>query len=174
MHKNVYMYIVQIKCTFYYVSLMSFYAGMKICSLRSGSCEVRYFLDRRLLGDESDIMVMLDDTQPSLVTLREGSTNCNPGTPIWPIFVGIILGTILVGVIVLVLWRCCTYVGVSDNTSSLSSSCHPSWRPFFFSHLFCFICLLVLPFLYLAPFSQCVHYLLSSFVLVFFSLPFIS
>ena len=85
---------------------------MKVCSLREDSCEVRYLLSTNIVGDEDFIQVYLDRTQRSLVTLGEGSTDCNPSTPIWPIFVGIILGTIVVGVLVIVLWRCFTYLGV--------------------------------------------------------------
>ena len=88
-------------------------AGMKICSLRQESCEVRYFLNTKIQGNESNIKVFLDYNQPSLVTLREGSSNCNRGIELWPIFLGIILGTIVVGMLVFMVWRCCTYFGVS-------------------------------------------------------------
>ncbi len=86
---------------------------MKICSLREGSCEVRYYLSTDVQGDEEAIQIFMDPTQSSLVTLGEGSSSCNPPTPIWPIFVGIILGTIFIGILVIILWRCFTYLGVS-------------------------------------------------------------
>ena len=88
-------------------------AGMKICSLREGSCEVLYYLGTDIEGNEESIQIFMDPAQPSLVTLGEGSSSCNPSTPIWPIFVGIILGTIFVGILVIILWRCFTYLGVS-------------------------------------------------------------
>lgn len=97
----------------YSVSLDSLSAGMKVCSLREGSCEVRYFLGTDIQGDEDMIQIFLEPSQGSLNTLGEGSSSCNPSTPIWPIFVGIILGTIFVGVLVIILWRCFTYLGVS-------------------------------------------------------------
>ena len=95
------------------LTLTLFHSGMKLCSLREGSCEVRYYLGSNVRGDENMIQIFLDSTQDSLVTLGEGSNQCNPPTPIWPIFVGIILGTIVVGILVIVLWRCGTYLGVS-------------------------------------------------------------
>ncbi len=87
---------------------------MKICSLREGSCEVRYFLGVDVQGNEETIQIFRDPSQSSLVTLGEGSNRCNPPTQIWPIFVGIILGTIFVGILVIILWRCFTYLGVSS------------------------------------------------------------
>lgn len=86
-------------------------ADMKVCSLREGSCEVRYFLGSNVQGNEDGIQIFLDSAQRSLDTLGEGSSSCNPSIIIWPIFVGIILGTIFVGILVIVLWRCFTYLG---------------------------------------------------------------
>ena len=86
---------------------------MKVCSVREGSCEVLYYLSTSIHGNEPHIPIFMDLTQSSLETLGMGSTSCNPPVVIWPIFVGIILGTIFVGILVLVLWRCCTYLGVS-------------------------------------------------------------
>ena len=84
-----------------------------MCSLREGSCEVRYFLSTNIRGSEEHIQVFMDSSQGSLGTLREGSNDCSSSTPVWPIIVGTIVGIIIVGLLVLVLWRCCTYLGVS-------------------------------------------------------------
>ncbi len=49
--------------------------------------------------------------QSALSVLLGGSADCNPAPLIWPIFVGIILGIVVVGILAVVLWRCCTYLG---------------------------------------------------------------
>ncbi len=87
------------------------YTDLKVCSVREGSCEVRYRISEAIEGDESDIFVVLDMGQPALSVLLGGSADCNPAPLIWPIFVGIILGIVVVGILAVVLWRCCTYLG---------------------------------------------------------------
>jgi len=62
-------------------------------------------------GDENGIYALLDMGQSSLGILLTGSADCNPAPLIWPIFVGIILGIVLVGILAILLWRCCTYLG---------------------------------------------------------------
>ena len=56
--------------------------------------------------------IVMDESQPSVAMLRRGNSNCVPRQEIWPIFVGIILGIIVVGLLAVILWRCCTYIGV--------------------------------------------------------------
>ena len=91
-----------------------FVSELKVCSFRDGSCEVRYTIGTDVRGNEDTIHVLMDETQPSVVMLRGGSSDCNPPQQIWPIFVGIILAIIVVGLLAVVLWRCCTYLAVSD------------------------------------------------------------
>ncbi|XP_064385860.1 integrin beta-1-like isoform X2 [Halichondria panicea] len=86
-------------------------SDLKVCSVREGSCEVRYRISEAIEGDESDIFVVLDMGQSALSVLLGGSADCNPAPLIWPIFVGIILGIVVVGILAVVLWRCCTYLG---------------------------------------------------------------
>jgi hypothetical protein len=85
----------------------------KVCSFREGSCEVRYTIGTDLRGDEDMFHVVMDEGQSSVSMLRQGDSNCIPRQEIWPIFVGIILGIIVVGLLAVILWRCCTYIGVS-------------------------------------------------------------
>lgn len=89
------------------------FTEFKICSFREESCEVRYTIGTNVQGSEDIIHIVMDETQPSVVMLRSGSSDCNPQEQIWPIFVGIILGIVVVGLIAVILWRCCTYLGVS-------------------------------------------------------------
>ena len=91
------------------------HSGLKVCSFRVGTCEVRYSISTDVEGTEDAIYVVMDTSQQSIRTLQRGSMNCDTTTPIWPIFVGIILAIIVVGVLALLLWRCCTYIGVSLN-----------------------------------------------------------
>ena len=87
---------------------------MKVCSIREGSCEVRYLLNRRIRGDESSITTFVDNSQSSIEVLARGSTQCQSSVVIWAIFVGIIVGTIILGIVIIVIWRLCTYLGVND------------------------------------------------------------
>ena len=50
-------------------------------------------------------------SQSSLGVLQGGSADCNPAPLIWPIFVGIFLGIVVIGILAVLLWRCCTYLG---------------------------------------------------------------
>ncbi len=84
---------------------------LKVCSVRDGSCEVRYRISQTIEGDENDIMVLLDMTQSAVSVLRGGSTECVPAPLIWPIIVGIILSIVVVGIVAVLLWRCCSYLG---------------------------------------------------------------
>ena len=90
-----------------------FLSGFKVCSFREGSCEVHYTVSTDLSGDEDTFHIVMDEGQSSVSILRQGNSNCIPRQEIWPIFVGIILGIIVVGLLAVILWRCCTYIGVS-------------------------------------------------------------
>ena len=84
---------------------------LKVCSIREGSCEVRYRISKAIEGDEDNVYIALDMSQSSLGVLRGGSSECNPAPLIWPIFVGIFLGIVVIGILAVFLWRCCTYLG---------------------------------------------------------------
>ena len=103
-------YFCMISCDKIHVIFLS---DFKVCSFREGSCEVRYTIGVDLTGDEDMFHVVMDEGQSSVSTLRRGNSNCIPRQEIWPIFVGIILGIIVVGLLAVILWRCCTYIGVS-------------------------------------------------------------
>lgn len=100
-------------CIWSITSHFSLSSDFKVCSFHEGSCEVRYTIGTDLRGDEDTFHVVMDDGQSSVSTLRQGNSDCIPRQEIWPIFVGIILGIIVVGLLAVILWRCCTYIGVS-------------------------------------------------------------
>lgn len=95
----------------FYHTVHPYTVDLKVCSVREGSCEVRYRISDSIEGDENNIMVLLDMSQSALSVLRGGSADCVPAPLIWPIIVGIILGIVVVGIVALLLWRCCSYLG---------------------------------------------------------------
>lgn len=83
----------------------------KSCSLNENGCEVRYSVSRLLTGNEPEVYVVINLNQSTIATLRNDPNQCSSQVLVWPIVVGIILGIVLVGIIVVIVWRCLTYLG---------------------------------------------------------------
>ena len=69
-----------------------------------------------LRGDEEIFQAVMDDDQPSVSMLRQGNSEYVPRPPLkfWPVIVAGILGSIVIGpVLVMILWKCINYIGVS-------------------------------------------------------------
>ena len=82
---------------------------VKLCD-GEGLCEVHYYLGSDIRGDENKIQIFLHGLHPGFPHHLGGGVKPvqSPSTPICPIFVGIV-----VNILVIVLWRCGTYLGVS-------------------------------------------------------------
>lgn len=84
---------------------------LRNCSLVESGCEVRYRINPLVQGTEDGLFVFIDTSQTGYVTVTTNPSDCSSDQPIWPIPVGIILGIIIVGIILIALWRGLTYLG---------------------------------------------------------------